>query len=501
MVERPERRGVAVVGLALIGSCAGATVAGVLCEVLGLVRFVPVAVGTLAGIVIGVAFAGRLAARLPAELDGWFTRRRIVRWIWIVGAVLAVTNTARISVFAMDPSQAWASAFPPIPESAQHACLAAYVRAGELAALGHDDLWDPEPYASGHASQVAGLGAHLGDPYEYPPPFALLPRAAVAATDNYQLIRDVWFGLSAVGFLAAFVVLAIWVGGRGGATALLLVPAVALSTPFVFTLQWGQAHALVIACAVIAMLQFARDRTASGAMLLAFATATKLFPGLLLVYLAVRRQWRAIGATLIALAAFTALAALVLGPGTLAAFITEQLPRMASGKAFAFTEGNPDNHSVYSLAFKLGALGVPGMGRPVAATFAWIWTLGAVALAWRGSRVPPAPATDAVAPVTDTRAPASDTRAREAIVWLAIVCLGTLRSPYAPNYTAIATLWLLSLGTSVRHWRGWLVAVAWVFLMGFPPLGSAALNAGLSLPSQLISIAVPIIAVWPRARR
>lgn len=494
MVERPERRVVSIVCLALLGSCAGAAIAGAFCEALGLARFVPVAVGTLAGIAIAVAFAGRLAVRLPAELDGWFTRRRIVRWIWIAGAVLAVANTARISVFAMDPSQAWASAFPPIPESAQHACLAAYVRAGELAALGHDDLWDPEPYASGHASQVAGLGPYLGDPYEYPPPFALLPRAAVAATDSYQLIRDVWFGLSAVGFLAAFVVLAVWTGGRGGATALLLVPAVALSTPFVFTLQWGQAHALVIACAMLAMLQFARDRMASGAMLLAFATATKLFPGLLLVYLAVQRRWRAIGATLVALAAFTALAAIVLGPGTLAAFVTEQLPRMASGKAFAFTETNPDNNSIYSLAFKLGALGVPGLGRAAASLFAWIWTLVAVGLAWRGSRALAAPQTS-----TEPQA-AADPRAHAAILWLGILCLGTLRSPYAPLYTAIATLWLFSLATSVRAWPKWLVAIAWILLMGFPPLGSAALNAGLSLPSQLISIVVPVIAVWPRAR-
>ena len=374
----------------------------------------------------------------------------------------------------MDPSQARASVFPPLPESAQHQCLAAYVRAGELAAVDHPDLWDPDAYASNHASQVAGLGTYLGDPYEYPPPFAVLPRAAVAATNNYQLIRAVWFGLSAVGFLAAFILLAIWLGGRGGATALLVVPAFALSTSFEFTLQWGPAHALVIACAVIAML-------------LAFATATKLFPGLLLVYLAVRRQWRAVIATLVALAAFTALSAIILGPDTLAAFITNQLPRMASGKAFAFTEHNPDNHAVYSLAFKLGALGVPGMTRSIASLLAWLWTLVAIALAVRGSRA--------------SLAPPTDPRAHDAILWLGLLCLGALRSPYAPLYTAIATLWLLSLATSVRPWRNWLVAIAWILLLGFPPLGSDALNAALSLPSQLISIAVPIIAVWPRERR
>ena len=51
-----------------------------------------------------------------------------------------------------------------------------------------------------------------------------------------------------------------------------------------------------------------------------------------------------------ALLALVALSALVLGPHTLAAFVTHQLPRMASGEAFAFTEDNPDNNSIYSVA-------------------------------------------------------------------------------------------------------------------------------------------------------
>jgi hypothetical protein len=222
-------------------------------------------------------------------------------------------------------------------------------------------------------------------------------------------------------------------------------------------------------------------------MLLAFATATKLFPGLLLVYLAVRRQWRAVIATLIALAAFTALAAVVLGPGTLAAFVTEQLPRMASGKAFAFTDNNPDNNSIYGLAFKLAALGVPAMTRGVAALLAWIWTVVVLALAWLAARPPK------LEPPPDP-----DRRAHDAILWLALLCVGQLRSPYAPLYTSIATLWLFSLATSVRGWRGWLVATAWVLLMGFPPLGGHAMAAALSLPSHLIAIAVPLIALRRR---
>lgn len=471
---------VAVVCLALIGSTAGATLAGMLARLAGLAPFVPVALGTLIGMIVAcVAGRRRLAARLPADLDGWFARRRIAHVVWIFGAALAVANTARVSIFAMDPTQHWASAFPPVRESETHQCLSAYVRAGELAAWGRADIWRQDRFQSGESTDVSGLPAYLGDPYEYPPPFALLPRAAVAMTDDYQLIRDAWFGLSAVGFLAIFVALALYVRGRAGATAMLLMPVVALSTPFVFTLQFGQAHALILGAAVLGMVQLARERTLSGAMLLAFATVTKLFPGFLLIFLAVRRRWRDLAYTLAAIAALVAASAIVLGPATLGAFVTEQLPRIASGEAFAFTEQNFDNLSLYGLSFKIHALGAD-TGRPLAANLAWVWTLVVLALT-----------------VTAARRPGD--RTRDAILWLAILCLATLRSPYAPLYTSLGTLWLFSIATTPRGWNRGLVALGWILLMGFPPMGGPGMNAILSLPGQLVTLIVPLIAL--RSRR
>lgn len=373
MVSR-ERRVVAVVCLTLIGSCAGAAVAAIAARALGTATFVPafagIVVGAIATCVVG---ARRLAPRLPDELDGWFARRRKLRWLWIVASVLAIANTARLSLFVADPAQIWASAFPMMPESAKHQCLAAYVRAGELAADGHDDLWRLADYGSDQPTTVAGLDAYLADPYEYPPTFVVAPRAALAVTHDYELIRVAWFGLSAVCFLLAYLALALWVRGRAGATALLLLPALAISYPLMFCLQWGQAHLIVLAAAMAAMVQFERGRTASGAGLLAFATTTKIFPGLLLVHLAVRRRWRELAATLVAIAALVVLAAVVLGTGPLGSFVTDHLPRMSSGEAFAFTEDNPDNASLYGIAFKLAALGFD-TGRGLGATLAWIWS-------------------------------------------------------------------------------------------------------------------------------
>jgi hypothetical protein len=490
-LSSPERGAVALVCLALIGGCGGTAVAIVVARALGVATLIPAIAGTVVGTVATCVLARRrLVERLPVELDGWFRRRPRLRWLWLFAAVLAVGNTARLGLFVAAPTQVWASALPPIPDVARHQCAAAYVRAGELAAEGRDNLWDPTEFAGPkdratppRTPRVRGLAEHLTDPYEYPPTFVVLPRAALVVTDDYLLIRAAWFGLSAVVFWIAFVALPIWMRGRAGATALLLVPVVALSFPVVLNLQFGQAHLVVVAASIAAMMQFARGRTLGGGVLLAFAITTKIFPGLLLVHLAVRRQWRAIAATAAAIGAMVALAALVLGSSTLAAFVSEHLPRMASGEAFAFAEQNPDNHSLYGLAFKLAALGVDGADRGLASSLAWAWTAGALVLTVLGSRGRAEPA-------------------REAVLWLGILCLATLRSPVAPVYTAIGTLWLLAVAVGVMTPRWWVTAaivLSWCLLQGSLPIFSPAGNAIASLPSQVASLVIAVLAVWPRS--
>ncbi len=219
------------------------------------------------------------------------------------------------------------------------------------------------------------------------------------------------------------------------------------------------------------------------ALLLAFAIASKIFPGLLLVHLAARRQWRAIAMTVAMLAAMTVVSAIVLGIGPLGAFLSHQLPRMASGEAFAYTEQNFDNHALYGLAFKLAALGVVGDARALGSTLGWAWTLAIVALAIVGLRAVPR------------------IGQRDAVLWLGIVCLATLRSPFAPAYTAVGTLWLLS----DRHRCARLVEDAGrgrvvVLTRHHAPLFGPASSALVSFPSQAISIAVAVLAVWPRRR-
>lgn len=448
-------------------------------------RFIPSLIGittggTLAGAIGGSVVAtaigclvGGIAGACVRGPEVTFSRAKLI--VWGIAAVLALVNTARVTIFVANPTQNWASVFPPMPESGRHQCLAAYVRAGELAALDHADLWNQDAYAQGKHSQVEGLTGYLADPYEYPPVLAAAARTAVAATDSYQLLRIAWFAASALAFWLAFLALARFAGGRVQDTALACAPALALSSPLLFALQWGQAHVIVIAASVAAMLLFERGRRASAAALLAFAIAVKIFPGIALVYLAVRRRWRDVIATLVALSVLAAASVVILGIPTWHAYVTHQLPAMASGQAFAFTNDNPDNYSLYGIAYKLAAMGLP-VGHGLASALAWLWTAVVLAVT--------------VVVARRTREPA-----HEVVVWVAMFCLATLRSPYAPLYTGIGTLWLLALMRGNRpRWLG-LYITAWILLMGFPPLGGPGLNAVLSLPSTLATIAIPLLAL------
>jgi alpha-1,2-mannosyltransferase len=464
-----ERRAVALTLVALAAAPVAAALLGLLAYFTGEVPR-PIAVAmlvpaALVALAVAVGLDRALARRLPDVLDGWSARRRVAAALWCVLAVLAVANTARLGVFMTDRNATWASMFPPAPELTNHECLPAYVEAGELAAKGHDNLWDRSLYTD--------------DPYEYPPPFAVVGRAAAEA--DYGVVRSTWFAIQALAFLAAVLALATWIGGRAGATALLLAPALALSTPVMVALQFGQAHLIVIAAAAASLPLFARNRDLAGGALLGFAIATKIFPGLLLVHLAVRRRWRAVFATLGATAIYVAIATIVLGTGTLEAFVTDHLPKLASGEAFPNALENHDNHSIFGLVIKLRDLGLGG-DADLASKAAWLWGLVALALTVLASSKP-------------------RDRAGDAILWLGILALATLRSPFAPTYSAVTTFWLLSIwagDTARRAWKTAALVIGWIVLLGQPPLFGEKGDIIVSLLPQAIVIAVAVLATLRR---
>lgn len=247
------------------------------------------------------------------------------------------------------------------------------------------------------------------------------------------------------------------------------------------------------------MLAFEERRNALGGFLLAAATLSKIFPGILLLFLVVGRRWKAVGWALGFAAGISLLALGVFGPDPFSAFVSYQLPRLANGEAFAFVTAWPewrdwllaDNLSPLGLAQKLGMLGVPGMSPELGRILLRVYAL-------------------LVLGITVLGAGRGTDRWQRACLWLAILNLAALASPVAwADYVPVGSVWLLTLlPASLYHHRGWAVLLAstWVFaalLPGVVPMpGFLPFTLMMLLPSLgsvlLVALNTSLIVRLPR---
>jgi hypothetical protein len=471
------RAGVAI-AVAVVAAIAAFTIgAGITGS---LVAAVPIAA-------VGAAVTGAIVWRHPiVDYDPAATSRPL-RVISAVATIVALVQFFRLALFILTPSQVAYSQFPSSEFEKVHSCLTAYFVAGQALKTTPNvyaealSSWPSDPAAKRIPKT---LGPFNIDPYEYPPPFLLLPRALGLVAPDFMRLRMVWFGLCAGVLLLVMMAIARSLGPVVGTRAVLLAPLVWAGIPMLNTLQKGNAQVLVVAIAVGAMALFERRRWAPGGALLAYATVSKLYPGMLVVYLLARRQWRAAAWTAAFSGVIVLLSLLDTGWAPYAAFL-EHLPRVLGGEAFAAFR-NPAavaiNLSIPGIVFKLKLFGVAGMGFGVAKVVGWIYTLvvlGAIALvARRGVRGAEAPA-----------------------VWLAIVILSTLRSPFLPQgYGAFPAVWLLTLLAAYRPPTTktlLLVALAWFSFNLYVPMDTIGPRniALITLVPQIATIAVAFLAL------
>lgn len=452
---------------------------------------------TAAGLT-GSLLAGVLLGLAVAALAGWTAHRRLflvadaaptaLRVLSACAAVLALVQLVRLTVFMVEPARGDCSLFPSSAFEKRHSCLTAYYVAGQAAADGRN-MYDGALYSADNDAARPRLPATLGpftvDVYEYPPPFLLLPRALGLAAPDFLRLRLLWYGISVAVLLAAMLVTARLLGPAAGTRALLLCPLVWAAPPTVSLLQKGNVQGTIVALSLVAMALFARRRHAAGGLLLAFAIASKLYPGLLVPYLLLKRQWRALAWTSGMGALLVALSLADTGLAPYRSFV-DHLPGLLGGESFPGLRNAPaaaSNFSVPGLAFKLKALGVPGMGFPAAKAIGWAWTLAALAAVALYVRRRP----------RDEEQPA---------VWLAILILGTLRSPFLPQgYAAVPPVWLLTLlaARAEPTTRVWIVTVlAWLALGIYLPVDwTIGLPARVALGTlaQAVAIALPIVVL------
>jgi hypothetical protein len=406
-----------------------------------------------------------------------------------LATLVALAMLARLAVFMVAPSAVGYSLVPASQWEVHHSCLSAYYVAGRAARsvpnFYADSLYTASDDDPKKIRKARMIGPFKIDVYEYPPPFLLLPRALLLLAPDFMRLRMLWFGIGGALVLMAMLVVARFLGPVAGTRALLLSPLVWMSLPMLSTLQKGNVQAMVVAASMLAMVLFERRRWAAGGALLAFATASKLYPGLLIVYLVAQRRWRAVAWTAALGVALLALSLLDIGWAPYAAFF-DHLPGLLGGEAFpAFR--NPAaraiNFSIPGLVFKLGLFGVPGMNFGASKMVGWAYTLVALAATVFAAR----------RTLRDREKP---------LVWLAILILATLRSPFLPaTYAAIPPLWLLTilaahqaptprtLSVLLLVWAG--LNVYWPTDLAFDPRLLAVAN----LVPQALTVVLAVLAL------
>lgn len=472
-------------------------------------RVISVSIGLAAGIFAFSAGAGLLHSLVWAAVIGIVTAAcvgvlllsrailpmdesisRGLKGIALLSTVLALLMLGRIAVFMVDSSQVQYSLVPTSDWEVRHSCFSAYFVAGQRAAMGNiydDSLYSvPDTNPTGPRTPRR-IGPFKVDVFEYPPPFLLLPRALQWMTPGFADLRAVWFGLNGALILLAILAIARFLGPAIGTRALLLSPLIWLSFPTLSTLQKGNVQAMVIAASMLAMALFERRKFAIGGSLLAFATVSKLYPGMLVLYLIARREWRAAAWTAAFGIGFCALSFVDLGQAPFAAFL-QHLPGLLGGESFpAFR--NPlalaINHSIPGLVFKLKLFGVPGMSFAAAKTVGWIYTLVVVAAVLLAAQ----------------RAPRDE---EKPLIWIAILIAATLRSPFLPQaYAAFPSLWLLTLLAANRPATAKSLAAAilvWAALNIFWPLDwkmDPRWLAILSFVPQMVTAALAFVVLRP----
>lgn len=440
-------------------------------------------------VAVGIAaFVARFFWRRPIVPLHEGANSRALNVISGLATLAALFQLVRLCVFIVNPAEIGCAASPSrgLGLPAKHSCLSAYyVAARSVATVPNVYAWelysfpDEDPAAP---RKPRPIGSFDIDAYEYPPPFLLLPRMLAVLTPEFLRFRMVWFALNGAVLVLGLLVVARMLGPVTGTRALLFSPLVLASDITIATLQVGNLQAIVSSLAMIAMVLLAQRRYAAGGALLAYATVSKLFPGLLLVYLLVQRKWRALAWTVGLCLALIAISLVDTGWAPYKAFL-DHLPRLLGGEAFpAFRRpwAVAQNFSVPGMALKLRLFGVTGASFGTMKVVGWIYTLillGATVFVARRTL----------------------TREQEPLAWLAILILASLRSPFLPLYAVIPALWLLTLlaATVPPTFKTLLgVLLAWLILNTVVPASvDPRLVAAVILLPQSVIVLLIVLAL------
>ena len=449
------------------------------------------------------AAAMLLAPQLPPELPAFAHERRILAVIWLVLAVAAAMQVIRLCVFAYDSEGTGWSILPTNPFIATHFCFSGYWEGERFARAGDVNIYDPRPYVSSGCEDLMAcperaIGNLKVDLYQYPPTFLVIPAAIAMVARDFFNARALWFVIQAGVLVAGLLCTARWIGGAAGRRAAAFSPLLFVALPTLVGLQLGNIQATTFAVSMLAMLAIATNRTVTGGLLLGLMISAKVFPALLAAWLVAALRWRAVSWAAVAVAACAAAVLSLYGLRPFQDFVSYQAPRIVSGEAFFWIDtpvSIPPNNGIHGLVAKLRLLGIDGADRSVGnfASSAYGLLVGVVALvggwqrrhAWTGE--------------------SQRSRLQFAQFWLALLNLGSFRSPFVPDaYAAMGTIWLLTLLVAGRDERplGWrslaplgLILLLSLIVDGFIPANPPVWITLLTLANQLLILGLNVSVV------
>jgi alpha-1,2-mannosyltransferase len=408
----------------------------------------------LASVAIGLAIAAAIAWRVARPMAATIAPALRVPVVAIVVALLAaaaIVQIGRISIYMGDPSRTDCSYQASDPWRSRHSCMTAYFEAIRFSADAAANIYQMNLY------EPRVIGPLKVDSFHYPPPFLLLPKAVQAIAPDIFQFRAMWFVMQSTILVAVVFGLAGWIGGRPGAYVSAGGVLTLASPQAIYSLQQGNIQSTALPVAAAALVLMCAGRVAAGAPVLAYAAAAKIFPGILIVYLVAARQWRALVATAICGIAIVALTFALFGARPFQDFVRHELPRISSGAAFPQSE-RPDtmspNMSVYGLTVRARALGARVLdqrrGLAVASLYGFLVIALAGAAGWRHR--------------SDLSQPFD--RLRLAQIAIALLMLGSFRSPFVGFYGLLAAVWLMTVAAATARSTGTLL-LSWFGIAAF----------------------------------
>ncbi|GAK50757.1 hypothetical protein U14_01998 [Candidatus Moduliflexus flocculans] len=379
-----------------------------------------------------------------------------------------------------------------------HNCLTAYATAAYLASIGMAHLYHPRHYRVGLTSSTpihkAVNGIFHVDEYLYPPQFLILPYGLWALCQDFFVLRTAWFVLTITVVLIALAGVALWGGAFRSRPQLLLFPLL-LCAPVVHTaIQIENIHIVIVAISLLAMIAFDEHHEFLGGALLGFAVVAKIWPAVLLLYLLIQRRWKPVIACNVAIGGYTGISLLLFGFKPYQDFFTFGLQHVESGESLLSTNYTPtiiENMSVFGIFHKLDALNILSFQPARLSSFiGWSFTmiLGTVIIATGLRR--------------ETNAENDDNnRILRLQLWLSLLTLGQLRSPFLPwHYGVISTLWLLLvLMTSLKGWTLGVAGAAWLCLATNMPVEFLSMtqhaNIGYTLFAALLMCGAIVVSL------